>query len=58
MNTSSLTNSDQLALLKSNYFEALANYNQNFTDDALSKLFSTEDAYMSFMETGDVRSFG
>ena len=56
MNTSSLTNGDQLALLKSNYFEALATYNQTFTDEALSKLFSTEDAYMSFIETGDVRS--
>ena len=58
MTTSSLTSNEQLALLKNEYFDALANYNQCFTEEALSKLFSSEDAYMSFIESGDVRSYG
>ena len=58
MNTSSLTNNEQLALLKSAYFEALASCNECYTEEALSKLCSSEDAYMSFIECSDVRSFG
>jgi hypothetical protein len=57
MNTSSLTNNEQLTFLKSAYFEALATYNDCYTKEALSKLYASEDAYMSFMESDDVRSF-
>jgi hypothetical protein len=56
MNTSSLINKEQLASLKSAYFEALASYNESSTEDALSKLCASEDAYMSFIECSDVRS--
>jgi hypothetical protein len=58
MNTSSLTNNEQLALLKSAYFEALAAYNECYTEEALTKLCSSEDAYMSFIECTDFRSYG
>jgi len=58
MNTSSLTYNEQLDLLKNAYFEALQSYNECYTEDAFSKLCSSEDAYMSFIECADVRSFG
>ena len=58
MNTSSLTNNEQLTLLKSAYFEALASCNECYTEETFSKLCSSEDAYMSFIECSDARSFG
>ncbi|MDP3088266.1 MAG: hypothetical protein Q8M99_08815 [Methylotenera sp.] len=56
MNTSSSTNVEQLASLKSAYFEALASYNESFTDEALARLNASEHAYMSFIEVDDVRN--
>jgi hypothetical protein len=58
MSTSSLTNNEKLALLKSAYFEALKSCNECYTEVTFSKLCSSEDAYMSFIECSDVRSFG
>jgi phage terminase large subunit len=57
MNTSSLTNNEQLAFLKSAYFEALKSFNETNTEEALYRLRTTEDAYMSFIESNDVPSF-
>ena len=50
MNIPSLSRREQLVLLKSAYFEALASYNECYTEEALSKVCSSEDAYMSFIE--------
>jgi hypothetical protein len=58
MKTSSLTNTEQLALLKGAYFEALVSYNESYNQDALFRLNASEDAYMSFIECSDARSFG
>ena len=51
MKTSSSTNNEQLSLLKSAYFDALASCIDSYSDEALSKLCTSEDAYM-FVETG------
>ena len=45
MNSSSLTNNEQLALLKGDYFEALISYNKSHNQDELFRLFASEDAY-------------
>jgi hypothetical protein len=58
MYISSLTNKEQLDLLKSAYFDALASYNECYTEEALSKLCTSEDIYMSFIECTDIRSLG
>ncbi|ADI30208.1 hypothetical protein [Methylotenera versatilis] len=50
MSISSLSDNQQLTLLKNAYFEALASYNDSYTEEALSKLSSSEDAYMSYIE--------
>lgn len=57
MNIPSLSRREQLVLLKSAYFEALASYNECYTEEALSKVCSSEDAYMSFIECSVVRNF-
>jgi hypothetical protein len=48
MNTSSLTNNEQLALLKSAYYAALASYNKSENRDELIRLYDSMNAYMSF----------
>jgi hypothetical protein len=58
MKTSYLINNEQLNFLKSAYFEALASCNECYTEETFSKLCSSEDAYMSFIECSDVRNFG
>ena len=47
MNTPNLTNNEQLAFLKSAYFEALALFNDSYSEMAFSRLQASEDAYMS-----------
>ncbi len=53
MNTNPLTNEEQLVVLKNAYFEALASYNNSYTDEALTRLHATEDAYMSCADTSE-----
>ena len=53
-----LINNEKLALLKSAYFEALESCIECYTEEAFSKLCSSEDTYMSFIECSDVRNFG
>jgi hypothetical protein len=48
MNSYSLTNNNQLALLNRAYFEALISYNETYSQDALLRLFASKNAYMSF----------
>jgi hypothetical protein len=43
-----LTNNEQLALLKSAYYEALASYNKSENRDELIRLYDSMNAYMSF----------
>ena len=57
MNTSFTANNEQLVFLKSAYFDALASYNESYTEETFSKLCASEDAYMSFIECNDIRSF-
>jgi len=57
MNSSSFTNNEQLTSLKSAYFEALASYNESYTEGAFARLQASEDAYMSFIESDGVCSF-
>ncbi len=57
MSTYSLTNHEQLAFLKSAYFEALESYNESYSEVAFARLQAFEDAYMSLIESDDVRVF-
>ena len=56
MNTSTLTDDERLASLKSAYFEALELFNDSYSESAFKRLQASEDAYMSFIETDDVRN--
>ena len=57
MNILFLSYKEQLILLKSAYFDALASYNECYTEEALSIVCSSEDAYMSFIECTVASSF-
>ncbi len=57
MNILFLSYKEQLILLKSAYFDALASYNECYTEEALSMVCSSEDAYMSFIECTVASSF-
>ena len=57
MNILFLSYKEQLVILKNAYFEALASYNECYTEEALSKVCSSEDAYMSFIECAVARNF-
>lgn len=46
MNTSCLTNNEQLAFLKTTYYKALASYNECYTERALARLQASEDDYI------------
>jgi len=61
MNTSFLTYNEQLTLLKGAYFEAVVSYNESHNNDALSRLFASEDAYFlqigAMTKVADLRNF-
>ena len=50
MNTNSLTNREQLDLLKIAYFEALAFYDNSYTEEALVRLKASERAIHDFIK--------
>lgn len=58
MKTYASTNIKELTLLKSAYFEALVFCNDFYSEEALSKICFSEDAYMSFIECIGVDTFG
>jgi len=56
MNRSSLTDRQQLAFLKIAYFEALASYENSYTEEALVKLKASEEAIHDFIKEYEVSS--
>jgi hypothetical protein len=56
MNTPNLIDKELLALLKSDYFLALATYRDSLNEKDLSKLRNSENTYKSFYERELFRS--